>query len=181
MADNELLGERNFIAYEKKDLRAITKAFKGMSDEAVDAAKRESGNLAQFAGDRIRQAAGSAPNPNVARKIADGVKISKSSKIGELSFGFASQRFSGGATTQWNVGIAGGNGLLAGAEFGSKIKARTRSSGTYEGYKQFPGRSPRYGRRGNEGYFIYPTLRQIQPQLVQQWEEAFSRILKEYD
>jgi hypothetical protein len=169
MADDELLGERNFIAYDKKDLRAITKAFKGMSDEAIDAAKRESGNLAQFAGDRIRQAAGSAPNPQVARRIADGVKISKSSKIGELSFGFAAQRFSGGATTQWNVGTAGGNGLLAGAEFGAKK------------YKQFPARSPRYGKRGNEGYFIYPTLRQIQPQLVQQWEEAFSRILKEYD
>jgi len=165
----ELLGERNFIAYDRKDLRAITKAFKGMSDEAINAAKQESGNLAQFAGDRIRQSAGSAPNPQVARRIADGVRIAKSSKIGELSFGFASQRFSGGATTQWNVGTAGGNGLLAGAEFGAKK------------YKQFPARSPRYGRKGNEGYFIYPTLRQIQPQLVQQWEEAFSRILKEYN
>jgi len=166
---NDLQGERNFIAYEKKDLRAITKAFKGMSDEAIDQAKKESGNLAQFAGDRIRQAAGSAPNPLVAKRIADGVRISKSSKIGELSFGFASQRFSGGATTQWNVGTKGGNGLLAGAEFGAKKN------------KQFPPRSPRYGKRGNEGYFIYPTLRAIQPQLIAQWEEAFSRILKEWD
>ena len=168
MAD-ELLGERNFIAYDKKDLQAIKKAFKGMSEEAIDAAKRESSNLAQFAGDRIRAAAGSAPNALVAKRIADGVRISKSSKIGELSFGFASQRFSGGATTQWNVGTAGGNGLLAGAEFGAKK------------YKQFPERSARYGKRGNEGYFIYPTLRKIQPQLVAQWEEAFSRILKEWD
>ena len=166
---NDLQGERNFIAYEKKDLRAITKAFKGMSEEAIEQAKKESGNLAQFAGDRIRQAAGSAPNPLVAKRIADGVRISKSSKIGELSFGFASQRFSGGATTQWNVGTKGGNGLLAGAEFGAKKN------------KQFPPRSPRYGKRGNEGYFIYPTLRAIQPQLIAQWEEAFSRILKEWD
>ena len=166
---NDLQGGRNFIAYDKKDLRAITKAFKGMSDEAIDQAKKESGNLAQFAGDRIRQAAGSAPNPLVAKRIADGVRISKSSKIGELSFGFASQRFSGGATTQWNVGTKGGNGLLAGAEFGAKKN------------KQFPPRSPRYGKRGNEGYFIYPTLRAIQPQLIAQWEEAFSRILKEWD
>ncbi len=166
---NDLQGERNFIAYEKKDLRAITKAFKGMSEEAIDQAKKESGNLAQFAGDRIRQAAGSAPNPLVAKRIADGVRISKSSKIGELSFGFASQRFSGGATTQWNVGTKGCNGLLAGAEFGAKKN------------KQFPPRSPRYGKRGNEGYFIYPTLRAIQPQLIAQWEEAFSRILKEWD
>jgi hypothetical protein len=166
---SDLQGERNFIAYDKKDLRAITKAFKGMSDEAIDQAKKESGNLAQFAGDRIRAAAGSAPNPLVAKRIADGVRISKSSKIGELSFGFASQKFSGGATTQWNVGTKGGNGLLAGAEFGAKKN------------KQFPPRSPRYGKRGNEGYFIYPTLRAIQPQLIAQWEEAFSKILKEWD
>lgn len=168
MAD-DLIDQRSFIVYDKKELKAITKAFKAMSDEAVDAAKRESSALAQFAGDRIRAAAGSAPNALVARRIADGVRISKSSKIGELSFGFASQRFSGGATTQFNFGTQGGDGLLAGAEFGAKK------------YGQFPARSPRYGKRGNEGYFIYPTLRAIQPELIKQWEEAFDRILKEYD
>lgn len=168
MAD-DIIDQRSFVVYDKKELNAIKKAFKAMSDEALDAAKRESSALAQFAGDKIRQAAGSAPNPAVAKRIADGVRISKSSKIGELSFGFAAQRFSGGATTQFNVGTQGGNGLLAGAEFGAKK------------YKQFPARSERYGKRGNAGYFIYPTLRQIQPQLIQQWEEAFNRILKEYD
>ena len=168
MAD-DLIDQRSFIVYDKKELRAITKAFKAMSAEALDAAKKESSALAQFAGDKIRQAAGSAPNALVAKRIADGVRISKSSKIGELSFGFASQRFSGGATTQFNVGTQGGNGLLAGAEFGAKK------------YKQFPARTERYGKRGNAGYFIYPTLRQIQPELIQQWETAFDRILKEYD
>lgn len=168
MAD-DLIDQRSFIVYDKKELRAITKSFKAMSDEAVDAAKKESSALAQFAGDRIKQAANSAPNPLVAKRIADGVRISKSSKIGELSFGFAAQRFSGGATTQFNFGTRGGDGLLAGAEFGAKK------------YKQFPARSERYGKRGNAGYFIYPTLREIQPQLIQQWEAAFDRILKEYD
>lgn len=166
MADD--IQNRSFIVYDKKELNAIKRAFKAMSEEAVDAAKRESSALAQFAGDRIKAAAGSAPNPLVAKRIADGVKISKSSKIGELSFGFAGQKFSGGATTQWNVGTKGGNGLLAGAEFGSSKN------------KQFAARSPRRGKRGNEGYFIYPTLREIQPELIKQWEEAFSRILKEW-
>jgi len=168
MAD-DIIDQRSFIVYDKKELKAITKAFKAMSDEAVEAAKKESNALAQFAGDKIRAAAGSAPNALVAKRIADGVRISKSSKIGELSFGFASQRFSGGATTQFNFGTEGGNGLLAGAEFGAKK------------YGQFPARSPRYGKRGNSGYFIYPTLRAIQPELIKQWEEAFDRILKEWD
>jgi hypothetical protein len=47
-------------------------------------------------------------------------------------------------------------------------------------FKQFPSRTPTKGR-GNSGYFIYPTLRQIQPELIKQWETAFERILKEYD
>ena len=161
--------ERSTIVYDKKELRAILSAFKGMSEQAVEEAKKQSGALAQFLGEKIVQAAATAPNPKVATRVAQGFRVKKSSKIGELSFGFASQRFSGGATTQFNFGYRGGDGLLAGAEFGAK------------NYPQFPGRTARYGVRGNAGYFIYPTLRENQPQLIQQWEEAFARILKEYN
>lgn len=148
------------ISYDRKELRSVIGAFKAMSDEAVTAAKRESSALAEFASDKIKQAAATRTvSGTAANRIASGVRISKSSKIGEFSYGFASQRFSGGATTQ---------NLWAGMEFGSNR------------FKQFPRRTPAKGR-GNSGYFIYPTLRQIQPQLIQQWEEAFNRILKEYD
>jgi hypothetical protein len=148
------------IAYDKSDLRGITRAFKGMSDEAIEAAKKESSALAEFAADRIKIAAATRlVSGSAARRIADGVKVSKTSKIGEFSYGFARQKFSGGGSTL---------DLLYGMEFGSNR------------FKQFPTRTPNKGR-GNSGYFIYPTLRQIQPDLVRQWEEAFSRILKEWD
>jgi hypothetical protein len=148
------------IAYDKTDLRGITRAFKGMSDEAVEAAKKESSNLAEYAAGQIKIAAASRTvSGTAARRIADGVKVSKTSKIGEFSYGFARQKFSGGGSTL---------DLLYGMEFGSNR------------FKQFPNRTPNKGR-GNSGYFIYPTLRQIQPQLVQRWEEAFSKILKEWD
>ena len=148
------------IAYDKSDLRGITRAFKGMSDEAVEAAKKESSNLAEFAADRIKIAAATRlVSGSAARRIADGVKVSKTSKIGEFSYGFARQKFSGGGSTL---------DLLYGMEFGSNR------------FKQFPRRTPNKGR-GNSGYFIYPTLRQIQPDLVRKWEEAFSSILKEWD
>jgi hypothetical protein len=148
------------ITYDRKELRSVIGAFKAMSDEAVQAAKRESSALAEFASDRIKQAAGGRLVSGVAaQRIASGVRVSKSSKVGEFSYGFASQRFSGGATTAI---------LWPGMEFGSNR------------FKQFPRRTPSKGR-GNSGYFIYPTLRQIQPQLIQQWEQAFDRIIKEYD
>ncbi len=148
--DNEV------IAYDKADLRRITGAFKAMDDEAIAAAKRESSALAEFAQGKIQEKSSS--RGIAAQRIAQGSRVSKSSKIGELSFGFASQKFSGGGTTQQ---------LWGGNEFGSNK------------FKQFPIWSGREGR-GSKGWFIYPTLRAIQPEIVAKWENAFDRILKEW-
>lgn len=148
------------ITYDKQELRGIIKAFKAMDDEAVQAAKKESSALAEYAAQQIKKTAATRTVSGVAaRRIADGVSISKSSKVGEFSYGFARQKFSGGGSTL---------DLLYGMEFGSNR------------FKQFPNRTPRKGR-GNSGYFIYSTLREIQPELIKQWESAFDRILKEWD
>jgi hypothetical protein len=147
------------IAYDRAELRRITGAFKAMDQEAIDQARSESSALAQYAADQIKIAASKRlVSGKAAQRIADGVRISKSSKIGEFSYGFASQKFSGGATTQI---------LWPGMEFGSNR------------FKQFPRRTPSKGR-GNAGYFIYPTLRQIQPQLIRKWENAFDQIVRKY-
>jgi hypothetical protein len=147
------------IAYDRAELRRITGAFKAMDQEAIDQARSESSALAQYAADQIKIAASKrVVSGKAAQRIADGVRISKSSKIGEFSYGFASQKFSGGATTQI---------LWPGMEFGSNR------------FKQFPRRTPSKGR-GNAGYFIYPTLRQIQPQLIRKWENAFDQIVRKY-
>jgi hypothetical protein len=147
------------IAYNKKDLRDIYKAFKLMDDQATDEARRQSAALAYFASEEIKQAAkGRTKAGAVAQRVADGVSIKKSSKIGEFSYGFARQKFSGGATTQT---------LWGGIEFGSNK------------FKQFPTFSGRSGR-GSRGWFIYPTLRKIQPELINKWQESFNRIIKEW-
>jgi hypothetical protein len=148
------------ITYDKGDIRAIIQAFKAMDAAAVEEAKKESSALAEYAAGEIKQAAGSRTvSGTAAQRIAAGVKVSKTSKVGEFSYGFARQKFSGGGSTL---------DLLYGMEFGSNR------------YKQFPNRTPVKGR-GNAGYFIYPTLRRIQPELIAKWEAAFDRILKEYD
>jgi len=148
------------ITYDKGDLRAIISAFKAMDAAAVEEAKKESSALAEYAAAEIKQAAATRTvSGTAAQRIASGVKVSKTSKVGEFSYGFARQKFSGGGSTL---------DLLYGMEFGSNR------------YKQFPNRTPVKGR-GNAGYFIYPTLRRIQPELIAKWEAAFDRILKEYD
>ena len=145
------------IAYDKADLRRVIGAFKAMSEEATIQAKQESSALAQFAQGKIVEASGRTFN-KADNRIAQGSRVSKSSKIGELSFGFAAQKFSGGATTQQ---------LWGGYEFGSNK------------FKQFPIWSGKEGR-GSRGWFIYPTLREIQPELIAKWENAFDKILKEW-
>jgi hypothetical protein len=145
------------IAYDKSDLRAIYGAFKAMDEQAVIAAKAQSNALATYLQTKIQGAAGSANNL-VAPKIAAGSRVSKSSKTGEISFGFAAQKLSGGGTTQQ---------LWGGYEFGSNK------------FKQFPIWSGSQGR-GSKGYFIYPTLRAEQPHIIAEWENAFSKILKEW-
>ena len=145
------------ISYDKSDLRGITRAFKAMDEGAVTQAKAVSNGLATYVQSKIISSAGNRPN-KAASRIAQGSRVSKSSKIGELSFGFVSQKFSGGATTQQ---------LWGGYEFGSNK------------YKQFPLWSGREGR-GSRGYFIYPTLRAEQPYIIAQWENAFTKILKEW-
>jgi hypothetical protein len=147
------------IAYNKSDLRDLYKAFKLMDEQATEEARTQSSALATYAAEQIKVATrGRTKSGKVAQRVADGVSISKSSKIGEFRYGFARQKFSGGATTQT---------LWGGVEFGSNK------------FKQFPAYSGRQGR-GSRGWFIYPTLRRVQPELINKWQEAFSRIIKEW-
>ena len=148
------------ISYDKAELRAITRSFKAMDDEAISQAKEKSSALAEFVLDKTRSAARSTKSsPKAASRIADGAKVSKSSKIGEISYGYAAQKFSGGATTQQ---------LWGGNEFGSNK------------FRQFPVWSGREGR-GSRGWWIYPTLRSIQPEILKRWETGFSDIVKRFD
>ena len=146
------------ISYDKAELRAITKSFKAMDDESIDQAKKVSNELATYVQGKIIEASGRTRNL-LDDRIAAGSRVSKSSKIGEMSFGFAGQKLSGGGTTQQ---------LWGGAEFGSNKK------------KQFPVWSGKEGR-GSRGWFIYPTLRAEQPEILKRWETGFSDIIKKYD
>jgi hypothetical protein len=147
------------ITYDKAELRSITRAFKAMDDEAIAQAKQTSSALADFVRGKIVAAAIGRTRNLLDNRVAEGARVSKSSKIGEISFGFAGQKLSGGGTTQQ---------LWGGAEFGSNK------------YKQFPVWSGREGR-GSRGWFIYPTLRSAQPEIIQKWEQAFSTIVRKYD
>jgi hypothetical protein len=146
------------VGLNKAELRGVLKALKNMEEGATEAAKRESGALSDYVRGKVIGSAHSLYSRTVASRIAEGASVKKSSKIGEITYGFANQKFSGGASTKT---------LWGGSEFGSNK------------YKQFPIWSGKQGR-GSRGYFIYPTLRKEQPYILAQWTEAFDDILKEW-
>jgi hypothetical protein len=148
-------------ALDKSQLSAVFKALRNMDKEATEEAKRQSGALAEYARKEVIGTASGLQSRAVASRIALGSKVKKSSRIGEITYGFAAQKFSGGATTKvmWGPSEFGANKL-----------------------KQFPvwsGPNPS-GGPGSKGYFIYPTLRRIQPYIVAEWTKSFDKILKEW-
>lgn len=146
------------IGLDQTELRKVFAALKAMDEGATEEAKRQSGALAEYARAEVISSSQSLKNNKVSSRIAQGSRVKKSSKIGEITYGFASQKFSGGATTK---------DIWGGTEFGSNK------------FKQFPVWSGREGK-GSRGWFIYPTLRKIQPEIVARWTQAFEKILKEW-
>jgi len=144
-------------AYNKQQLKVIKKVINAMDDEAIAQSKKTSGALVEYLQKKIIDAAGETQN-KIDDPIAKGSRVSKLSRIGELNLGFASQKYSGGGTTQQ---------LWGGYEFGSNK------------YKQFPSWSGKFGA-GSRGWFIYPTLRDNQKYIIDQWEESFEKIVKEF-
>jgi hypothetical protein len=159
------------IVYDKKELMQFAKVMRTMNDIAVEETKRRVGELAQKELNEIRSIASS--RGKVADRVAQGGKVKKSSLLGEISFGFAGQKFSGGATTQFNTrNDAKGNrlGIGAAAEFGSNK------------YPQFPRWSgPMPKGPGSRGWFIYPTIRHLQPTIIKEFEDIILSIRKEFD
>jgi len=145
------------IAYDPKELKALSRQWKYMDETALKATKEAGYELSTFVAGEVKKAGyGRYVNAAGVKRLVDGASVSKSSKVGEISYGFARQRFSGGGTTR---------SLWPGLEFGSKR------------FRQFPAYSGRFGR-GGKGYFIYPTLRKLQPELVRKWEQRLDEIIK---
>jgi hypothetical protein len=155
MADNV-----EFSAFTKRELGKLAKTFQVMGEEAVEESRQVAYEISLLSKDRIKSAGyGRTVSAGAVRRVVDGASVSRTSKTGRLSFGFDSQRFSGGATTKK---------LWGGLEFGSYSR------------RQFPRRSPRVPGRGNVGYFIHPTLREIQPELTLKYLNAMNKVVRKW-
>jgi len=156
------VADEGLSAFSQKELARLAKRFTLMGEAAEAEARRESNAMAEYTLGEIRQAGyGRTVSGKAVRRVVDGAKVAKSSKTGRIDLGYVGQKFSGGGNTQI---------LWGGLEFGTKNPK----------LKQFPNWSGRYGR-GSRGWFIYPTLRKVQPELTRKWIDAFNRIVADWN
>ena len=156
------------IKIKDSDILAIRRTFSKMDEIAKDDMKRVANDIAIEAASAVGSALQSTPQ---GQALARSIRVSKSKTTPYFTVGGSTPRLSNGTP----VGE-----IALGVEFGAyQNRPRKRKSGQYTGYKQFQPRSPREGR-GNAGYFIFPTLKALQPYITKRWVDEVDRIRREW-
>lgn len=149
------------IKIDDADIKAILRTFKRMDQIASKDLRDLSTELAQEIATAIQAAASFAEarggNSRQAVAVADTIKVNRD-RVPSITIG--------GSKAVTSSGAKAGN-LLFGTEFGARK------------YKQFPRRSPKEGR-GNAGYFIFPTLKMMQPRIRDKWVQGVDKIREEW-
>jgi hypothetical protein len=146
------------------EIRALLKTLNEMDKESKTELKNKVKGIATWVAEDIKTAASYAPMYKQAIKVAQTVRANKD-RVPSVTIGGSRVKFSGGALS---------GEVLIGSEFGADP---TSVNGQFpNGGRRFPYRSPKRGQ-GNEGYWIYPTLRLAQPRITREWHEAVDNVL----
>ena len=147
------------IAIQVEGMQETIKAFNKLDKEGKNAARDEVKKIAELLAKRIRDRA---PQDKRYQNIAVTVRASRDRVPVIYIGGRATPKVSGGG---------GPRELIIGMEFGADQAGPNAW--------RFPPRTPRLGR-GNAGYWIYPTLRANQDEIIRLWFDAMDRIIEEW-
>lgn len=149
------------------EIRALFKVLNEMDAESKTTLKEKVKGIAGWVAEDIKTAGSYAPMYKQAIKVAQTTRANKD-RVPSVTIGGARSKFSGGASA---------GDLVIGSEFGADP---TSENGAFpNGGRRFPYRSPKRGQ-GNEGYWIYPTLRLAQPKITKEWHEAVDNVLENW-
>jgi hypothetical protein len=149
------------------DYRGLLKALNAMDKEAQYELKEEVVSISAWTARGIEQAGFSHPiYPKQAAIVARTVRPARD-RVPTVYIGGGKGRVSGGA----NAGQ-----LLFGNEFGGDRNAFGNKSAFPNGGYRFPARTSREGR-GNKGYWIFPTLKAMQPDIKRKWFAAVNKVM----
>jgi len=146
------------------ELRALFQRLNEMDAESKTVLKERVKGIANWVAEDIKTAASYAPMYKQAQRVAQTTRANKD-RVPNITIGGARAKFSGGASA---------GDLVIGSEFGADP---TSENGAFpNGGRRFPYRSDKRGQ-GNEGYWIFPTLRLAQPRITREWHEAVDDVL----
>ena len=148
------------------DYKALLKAISVMNKESQGALKDEVASISRWTAQGMVYASYGALMPAQAAIVAATIRPARD-RVPTVYIGGSKGRASGGA----NAGQ-----LLFGNEFGGERNVKGSLSAFPNGGYRFPERSPREGR-GNAGYWIFPSLKEMQPTIKRRWEQAVIKVL----
>lgn len=148
------------------ELRGLLKALSALGKEANDELKNDVQSISLWTAGEIKKAASSHPFYPAQAAIVERTVRGNRDRLPNVTIGGSKGRASGGA----NAGQ-----LLYGNEFGGERNSKGNLTAFANGGFRFPIRSPSVGR-GNAGYWIYPTLKDKQPELTKRWQDAVDRV-----
>ena len=154
------------MTLDMSDYRALLKALSVMNKESQAGLKDDVQSISKWTAQGIVYASYGALMPKQAAIVASTVRANRD-RLPNITIGGSKGRASGGA----NAGQ-----LLYGNEFGGSPDSRKSVSGFPNGGYRFPARSPREGR-GNAGYWIFPTLKTLQPEIRRRWKDAVDKVM----
>jgi hypothetical protein len=150
-----------------RDYRGLLKALNVMDKEAQYQLKEEVVSISAWTARGIQQAGFAHPvYPKQAAIVARTVRPARD-RVPTVYIGGGKGRVSGGA----NAGQ-----LLFGNEFGGDRNAFGNANAFPNGGYRFPARTAREGR-GNKGYWIFPTLKAMQPDIKRKWFAAVNKVM----
>lgn len=154
------------IKPDPRELKGLYAAFKTLSKEANTSLKDEVQSISRWTAQGMVYASYSAPMPAQAAVVAKTVRAGRD-RMPTVTIGGGRSRTSRGT----EAGV-----LLFGSEFGSNPKV----GGFPNGGRRFPYRSAKEGR-GNRGYWIFPALKGMQPEITHRWKTAVDRVLHHWE
>lgn len=174
MSEKQLIS----IRPDTRELKGVFMALKELDKDANTRLKDRVQNISAWTATEIKRAAYTAPMPEQAVKVAQSIRPNRDRVPNVTIGGTKGPKFSG-TRGRRSKNVPPGV-VLFGSEFGAKQWLGTGqrgSQGFTNGGRRFPERSPQNGR-GNLGYWIFPTLTAIQPEITRRWIAEVDRTLK---
>jgi hypothetical protein len=157
------------------EIRELFKRLNEMDAESKTVLKERVKGISGWVAQEIKTAASYAPMYKQALLVAETVRVSKD-RVPSITIGGSKKAKVTRKRTEGNPAPSVGE-LLYGSEFGANP---TSEAGAFpNGGRRFPYRSPKRGQ-GNEGYWIYPTLRLAQPRITREWHEEVDKVLNNW-